>query len=186
MLSRQCLMAISKRRQTALHSVAVVPVQGEPRVPKMCNPNAHDTRGAFLTVVLGAPAILEYKTNWPGVSLAGHGSVEAGLWPERLAHPSYTCTTCTGTGKTKTILGLLSVLACAVPADSPQLLRAAGAGGAASPLAEAAAPPPTRRALTARASPWLVRSARSLRFFLCVFFFPAALCGRCRLVYVCC
>ena len=69
-----------------------------------------------------------------------------------------------GTGKTKTILGLLSVLACAVPADSPQLLRAAGAGGAASSSAEAAAVHPTRRDLTARASPWLVRSAHGLRW----------------------
>jgi hypothetical protein len=70
-----------------------------------------------------------------------------------------------GTGKTKTILGLLSVLACAVSADSPQLLRAAGSGGAAAASSSAAAAmPPTRRDLTGRASPWLIRSAHGLRW----------------------
>lgn len=66
-----------------------------------------------------------------------------------------------GTGKTKTILGLLSVLANAVPADSPQLLRvAAPAGGGVAAH--------SRRALFARASPWMVRSGDNFRCFLVV------------------
>lgn len=69
-----------------------------------------------------------------------------------------------GTGKTNTIRGLLSVLASAVPADSPQLLRAAGSSGSGADSSALAAPPPvSRRGLSVRASPWLVGSADGIR-----------------------
>lgn len=63
----------------------------------------------------------------------------------------------TGTGKTKTILGLLSVLAAAIPADSPSLLKASrggGGGGCSRSTAE-------WRDLRRRASPWACSGFRA-------------------------